>query len=228
MTCTRIHNLLAPGLFPILDVDLALPGTSRAEVIEQFLDADHALLIVRQKKWPKEKIISYLGELHELAGDMDFKIIMHQDFDLLKLFYDQDPSWIAGIHLTSLSEPITNVRKFYGNNILVGYSAHSKDEAIKASQDGADYIFLGAVYPTPKEHEHPFLGTDILSETCAAIDIPVYAIGGIHEGNLAEIADAGAYGFSALRALYADGTIEHNAAKMGFMWEDSSLTIPPT
>lgn len=216
MTATRIHPLLRTGLLPILDVTLAPPSEPLASVIEQFLEADHDLFIVRQPTFSKGKMARHVQTLAELAEFMDFQFIVHHHVEL------SNASGCIGVHLTARSPNLSEVRRKHDGNFLIGYSAHSLEEALQAQKDGADTIFLGAIYPTPKsDAKHPVLGPDTLHTICDQLEIPVYAIGGIDENNLGEIKKAGAYGFSCLRALYQDGQIEHQASKLGFIWEDA-------
>jgi thiamine-phosphate pyrophosphorylase len=216
MTALRIHPLLRTGLFPILDITLTPPGEPLASVVEQFLEADHDFFIVRQPTFSQEKMARHVQTLTELAEFMDFQFIVHHHTELC------DAPGVMGVHLTVRSPRVGDIRRTHAKDFLIGYSAHSLDEALQAQNNGADYIFLGAIYPTPKpDPEHPVLGTEVLRATCARLEIPVYAIGGIDENNITQTKQAGATGFCSLRALYSDGTIEHNAAKLGFVWEDA-------
>ncbi len=146
---------------------------------------------------------------------MDFDFIVHHDVELAL------QTEALGVHLTAHSSSVESVRALLGRDRVIGYSAHSLEEALQAKRQGADYIFLGAIFETPKpDPSHPVLGLDVLKQVCKKIEIPVYAIGGVNTENLILIKDAGAAGFSALRAVYANREIEHNVSKLGFMWED--------
>lgn len=205
---------LPEGLFPILDENFA-ESLSTSQIIEAFLDAEATPFIVRNKEMSADEYRNYIFEIDEMKKEMEFDYIVHHD---LNIFLKSNAS---GIHLTSMSTPVKDARKTVGKNKIIGYSAHSLEEARTARSDGADYIYLGAIFDTPKPHkDHPILGLNILKETCRKIEIPIYAIGGITSENLIQIRDAGAAGFSALRAVYCAGEVEHNISKLNFIWQD--------
>ena len=205
--------MLPEGLFAILDPNYSEKST--ALIIEELTDAEALPFIVRHKSLSLEEYTRFVHEIDELRDAIDFDYLIH-DHATLAL-----RSQALGVHLTANSMPVAQARALLGHKKLIGYSAHSLEEAIQAKLAGADYIFLGAIFKTPKpDSNHPILGIDVLSETCRKIEIPVYAIGGINESNLLPIKDAGAAGFSSLRALYNNDEIEHNASKLSFMWEE--------
>jgi thiamine-phosphate diphosphorylase len=210
-------DLLKSGLFPLLDLHRSA-SLSTARIIEAFLDADCDLFIVRQKDGGAVAFAQAVAEITELSRLMSFRFIVHHAIAVAA------EHRAAGVHLTAQSVGIAQAREILGPAALIGYSAHSLEEALVAEKAGCDYIFLGAIYATPKPTPgHPLLGTEELARVCHALTIPVYAIGGINETNLKQILAAGAAGFSCLRALYEDDNIEHNAAKLGFLWEDATI-----
>jgi len=206
--------ILPEGLFAIYDQDY-VQNLAPIEVIEAFLDAEAVPFIVRHKSQPKEKYRDIIAEINDLKREMDFDFIVHSDVELAK------NTEALGVHLTARSESVASARKKLGDNSIIGYSAHSIEEALDVKRQGADYIFLGAIFETPKAHnDHPILGLKTLKEACRKIEIPIYAIGGINASNLIQIKEAGAAGFSALRAVYENGEVEHNISKLGFLWAD--------
>lgn len=212
---TPKSDCLKPGLLPILEL-VRREVMPVAQVIEAFLDADCDLFIVRQKDMSDENFAARLAEIGELSRLMSFRFIVHHAVAVAA------ETGAAGVHLTSQSTSITKARALLGHEAVIGYSAHGLEEAEQAQTDGANYILLGAIFDTPKPHPgHPILGLETLTHVCRSLKIPVYAIGGINETNIAAVKHAGAAGFSALRALYDGGNVEHNAAKLGFLWEDA-------
>jgi thiamine-phosphate pyrophosphorylase len=100
----------------------------------------------------------------------------------------------------SLSAPPTN------SDFLVGVSCHSISSARQAANDGADYIFFGPIFATPSKAAYgPPQGLQRLSEVCAAIPVPVLAIGGITVANAASCLTVGAAGIAAIR-LFQDSS----------------------
>lgn len=200
------------GLFPILDENYS-QGLAAAEIIEAFLENNISSFIVRNKEMSEKNFEKYIQEIALMKNEMDFDFIIHGRVDLVKEF------GALGVHLTAESMSIAEARQTLGSHKLIGYSAHSIEEVKKAKIEGADYVFLGAIFKTPKKHaNHPILGLETLCDACQ-LGIPVYAIGGIHPNNLAEIKKTGVWGFAALRALYDNRDVEHNASKLNLLWQ---------
>lgn len=199
------------GLFPILDENHS-QGLTAAEIIESFLENDVSTFILRNKEMTENNFRKYVQEITLMKNEMDFDFIIHSHVDLVKEFD------AGGVHLTAKSMSIAEARKLLGPHKMIGYSAHSIEEVSKAKTEGANYVFLGAIFETPKKHaNHPILGLEILREACQ-LGISVYAIGGIDAKNLTAIKKTGAQGFSTLRALYANGDVEHNISKLKILW----------
>ncbi len=107
-----------------------------------------------------------------------------------------------GVHVGSDDLPIAHCRRLLGPAKLIGYSAHSLTEAYAAEQAGADYVALGAIYPTRnKGPDHPIQGLDKLKELVRTVSIPVVAIGGINLSNIREVADTGVNAVAMISAL---------------------------
>jgi thiamine-phosphate pyrophosphorylase len=111
----------------------------------------------------------------------------------------------AGVHLAGASMPARDVIRWCraGNapaDFLIGVSCHGLEDADEAEDAGASYVFFGPVFDTPaKKKFGPPQGISKLAEACAAVRIPVIAIGGVNEVNAAECLRTGAAGFAAIR-----------------------------
>lgn len=103
----------------------------------------------------------------------------------------------------------------------VGRSVHSAAEAAEAVADGADFLMVGHVYPTPSHPEFAGRGLDLVREV-AALGRPVIAIGGIDPSRALEVRDAGAYGAAAIRALWSAPDPAAAALALLAPWMESS------
>jgi thiamine-phosphate pyrophosphorylase len=115
----------------------------------------------------------------------------------------------AGVHLPARAVDCSRVRPIVPEGFLVGRSVHSLDEAAAAARGGGcDYLVFGAVFESrSKPVGHPVAGVDALAEVCAAVSLPVLAVGGITPDRAPDVARAGAAGVAAI-GLFARGT-EH-------------------
>ncbi len=107
-----------------------------------------------------------------------------------------------GVHVGSNDIAPAEIRKRLGSNILIGYSSHSVEEGIAASKGEADYVALGAIFPSrTKGPLHPVQGLDKLSELCKRSQKPVVAIGGIDRTNIDSVIAAKASSVAMITAL---------------------------
>lgn len=125
----------------------------------------------------------------------------------------------AGIHLGEKSLPleaVVNWRRSSGRtDFQIGVSCHSLNAARPAERGGADYIFFGPVFATPSKAAFgPPQGLERLREVCAAVEIPVLAIGGVNFENARACLDAGAAGVAAIRLFQDAGNADDLAARL--------------
>jgi thiamine-phosphate pyrophosphorylase len=107
-----------------------------------------------------------------------------------------------GVHVGTNDMPVTEIRKTFGDEIMIGFSSHSAEEAKKAWEMGADYVAFGAIFPTKtKGPGHPVQGLEKLREVVAAASIPVVAIGGICRENIEGVLKTGVSSVAMISAL---------------------------
>lgn len=97
-----------------------------------------------------------------------------------------------GVHLGQDDGSIEEARRLLGSTRLIGKSTHSLEQALAAYIEGADYIGLGPIFPTPTKPEYPSLGTSLIREVVTRVEVPVVCIGGIHPTTLRPVLEAGA------------------------------------
>jgi len=100
----------------------------------------------------------------------------------------EDIQYCDGIHLNSKAKSILDIRKEFGNDIIVGYSSHSGDEAKKALLDGADYVFLSPVFDS-KYEDIESIGLDDFNKAVEEIGEGVFALGGVNKDNFDLLGD---------------------------------------
>ena len=116
---------------------------------------------------------------------------------------------VAGVHLPGRAPDCARVRAIVPDGFLIGRSVHTAEEATAAaSSGGCDYLMFGSVFEShSKPAGHTVAGVDALAEVCAAVALPVLAVGGITPDRAPEVARAGAAGVAAI-GLFARGTDE--------------------
>lgn len=116
-----------------------------------------------------------------------------------------------GVHVGQEDMETGRVRALLGPDKLIGVSAHTVEEAKAAQKAGADYLGLGAVFPTGTKDDAGQLSLETLKEICSAVDIPSVAIGGISAKNILRLAGSGICGVAVVSALYAQPDIQSAA-----------------
>lgn len=115
----------------------------------------------------------------------------------------------VGVHLRSNSLPAAVARRLLGPQRLLGVSAHSMDEAVRAEANGADYVVLGPVYETPsKQAFGPPLGLSKLEAVCQVVQVPIIGIGGVTVDRARDVRRAGAFGVAVITAILSAEDVE--------------------
>jgi thiamine-phosphate pyrophosphorylase len=167
---------------------------------------------VREKDLATRQLLQLVSAAVKVVSVFSTRIIVNDRLDVALA------AGAAGVHLGGESLPVAEVSLWkkagrVSAEFLVGASCHSLEAASAAERDGADYLFLGPVFATPSKVQYGLpLGLERLRETCAAIRIPVLAIGGINIENAASCIQAGAAGIAAIR-LFQGGEAADSIVK---------------
>ena len=144
----------------------------------------------------RDDVYEVAKEIMTLKDRFDFTFIVNDYVDVA------GEVKADGVHVGSNDISPSEIRKRLGSNILIGYSSHSVDEGIAASDGEADYVALGAIFPSrTKGPLHPVQGLEKLSALCRASKKPVVAIGGIDRTNIDSVIAAKASSVAMITAL---------------------------
>ncbi|MCR5252731.1 MAG: thiamine phosphate synthase [Treponema sp.] len=119
-----------------------------------------------------------------------------------------------GVHVGQEDMNAFEVRKLLGPDKILGVSAQTVEEAILAEKQGADYLGVGAVFPTGTKSDAIDVSFSTLQAICKAVKIPVVAIGGITKDNLCQLKGSGIAGISVISALFAQKDIKAAAEEL--------------
>ena len=107
-----------------------------------------------------------------------------------------------GVHVGQDDMAASDVRARVGENMIIGVSAHTVEEALEAVKNGADYLGLGAVFSTSTKTDAGAMSHETLKAICDAVDVPTVAIGGISRNNLMQLAGSGVDGVAVVSAIF--------------------------
>ena len=113
------------------------------------------------------------------------------------------------------------VRERVGDDMIIGVSAHTVEEAVEAVKNGADYLGAGAVFGSSTKQNEGAMKKETLRSICEAVDIPVVAIGGINGKNLKELSHTGIDGVALVSAIFAADDIENTCRVLRNLTEET-------
>lgn len=146
--------------------------------VEQALKGGVTLIQLREKNKSTREYIQLAEKVHDIAKLYNVPLIIDDRVDIA-LAVDAD-----GVHMGACDMPIATARKLMGDNKIVGATAKTVDRAMEAYRQGADYLGVGAIYPTTTKVRTVLISIDTLRDICNAVPIPVNAIGGLNKDNI--------------------------------------------
>jgi thiamine-phosphate pyrophosphorylase len=150
------------------------------------IDGGVDLIQLRAKARPSAEIAKTAAELHSITMERDVPLVINDHPEIARVISAE------GVHVGQDDLAIGEVREIAGPDRIVGKSAHSVDQAIRAFHEGADYIGFGPIFATPTKPDYRPIGLGEVQRVHEAIRIPIFCIGGIKLDNLPEVIAAGA------------------------------------
>ncbi len=179
-----------------------LPGEDLMPAVKDALDAGARLIQLREKDLPARRLLEIARGLRQLTAGYGARLFVNDRVDVA-LIAEAD-----GVHLGQTGFGPGDARSIKKRGLLIGASAHGVEEARKAEDQGADFITLGPIYPTPSKLGYGApLGLDMIRKAKEAVRIPIFAIGGIGRDRIRHAIDAGADGVALIRAVFASADI---------------------
>lgn len=191
-------------LYIILDKK-AIGKKPLSRVAINLRDSKTGLIQMRDKGSIKSRILREALFLKKLFANTN-KLFIINDYVEIARIVDSD-----GVHLGQADTSIKTARRIFGKEKIIGISCHNLKQAITAQKSGADYIGFGPIFATPTKPEYKPVGLNLLKKLKRRIKIPVFAIGNINKGNLAEVIDAGANRVAICRAVLNKKNIRNQA-----------------
>ena len=178
--------------------DRAWVGTkSLYEQVKEALENGVTCVQLREKELDESDFLKEAKQISTLCKEYKVPFIVNDNVNIA-IACKAD-----GIHIGQEDMELTSVRKLVGEDMIIGVSAHTVEEAIKAQEGGADYIGIGAVFATSTKTDVDVLSFETLRSICEAVDIPTVAIGGIKKDNICKLKGSGIDGVAVVSAIFA-------------------------
>ena len=162
---------------------------------EAALQGGVTLLQIREKEKTTREYLSLARKVHELTRKYNVPFIIDDRIDIA-MAIDAE-----GVHLGKSDMPIDLARKILGPDKIIGATAKTVPQALEAWQQGADYLGVGAIYPTTTKVKTVLTSTDTLRDICNAVPIPANAIGGLNQDNIDVLAGIPIAGICVVSAI---------------------------
>lgn len=146
--------------------------------VREALEGGASILQLREKNKTTREYMALAQKVHELTKQYGVPLIMDDRLDVA-MAVDAE-----GVHLGQSDLPIHIARKIFGEEKIIGATAKTVEQAEEAYRQGADYLGVGAIYPTTTKVKTVLTSTEMLGDICRAVPIPVNAIGGLTKDNI--------------------------------------------
>ncbi|MCD7891684.1 MAG: thiamine phosphate synthase [Ruminococcus sp.] len=179
-----------------------------ASQVEKSIKGGVTCIQLREKELDDEGFLNEALEIKKICNKYNVPFIINDNVEVaLKCGAN-------GIHVGQSDMNAGSLRRLVGEEMIIGVSAGTVDEALEAAANGADYIGTGSVFVTSTKDDADHVTYDTLKEICSAVEIPVVAIGGITMENIQELQGSGVDGIAVVSALFAQEDIKSAAAEL--------------
>ncbi len=163
--------------------------------VEEALKGGATILQLREKDRTTREYISLARKVHGLTKKYHIPLIIDDRVDVALAMGAE------GVHLGQSDMPVITARKILGDDFIIGATTKTVPQALEAYEQGADYLGVGAIYPTTTKVKTVLTSTETLDAICKAVPIPVNAIGGLNKNNVHVLEGIGIAGFCVVSAI---------------------------
>lgn len=185
-----------------------LNGETLYEQVEKAIKGGATIVQLREKNLDGESFLDEALEIQKLCKKYNIPFIINDNVEISRTINAD------GVHVGQSDMKAGNVRAILGEDKILGVSAQTVEQALLAEKEGADYLGVGAVFPTGSKADADDVSCETLKAICEAVSIPVVAIGGIGVGNILKLTGTGICGVAVISAIFAADNIQKATAKL--------------
>ena len=179
-----------------------LNGRTLFDQVEEALDGGATCVQLREKSLDRDAFLQEAIEIARLCHRHGVPLLINDDVDIARR------SGADGVHVGQDDMEAHLARELLGPDMIVGVTAKTVEQALRAQEAGADYLGSGAVFGSSTKLNAKPMTKERLRSICDAVSIPVVAIGGINRNNLLELAGTGIHGVAVVSGIFAAADIE--------------------
>lgn len=179
-----------------------LCGRSLEEDVRKSLEGGVTFLQIREKRLDDGEFLEETLKLKEVCGEFKVPLVVNDNVEVAI------KSDVDGVHIGQDDMSAEEVRALIGDEKIMGVSAQTVEQALLAEEQGADYLGVGAVFPTDSKEDAETIDLKVFEEICKVVKIPVVAIGGITKENIDRLKGMGAKGVALISAIYGQNDIK--------------------
>ena len=185
-----------------------LDGRRLVDVVRESLDGGVTMVQLREKTLDEANFLAEAKELQALCRERGVPFLVNDNVGIAREM-DAD-----GVHVGQSDMEAQDVRALLGPDKILGVSAQTVEQAVLAEKHGADYLGVGAVFPTGSKDDADDVSYEMLKAICAAVSIPVVAIGGLNKSNILELSGTGVDGVALVSAIFSAEDIESECREL--------------
>ncbi len=189
-----------------------MSDTSIEECVEKSLKGGVSVVQIREKDCPGKEFLQIAKSVKEITRRYNVPLIINDRVDVA-IAVGAD-----GVHVGQDDLPCAIVRSMVGEDMIIGVSASSLTEALKAQQDGADYIGVGAMFATDTKTDAKVVSMEELDRIRREVSIPIVVIGGINKTTLPDFIGKGIDGIAVVSAIVSQNDVESAARELKSMF----------
>ncbi|MCP1490948.1 thiamine phosphate synthase [Peribacillus frigoritolerans] len=181
------------SLYLVTEESIAIEELTK--IIAESVSGGVSIVQLREKNNSSLSFYEKASALKQLLNELSIPLIINDRVDIA-LAVGAD-----GIHIGQDDLPLPVVKKMVPEDMIVGVSVSTLEEALEAERNGADYIGVGSVFPTKTKQDATLMALEDLGEICRGVSIPAVAIGGITADNISALSDSGLSGTAVVSAI---------------------------
>lgn len=181
------------SLYLVTEESIAIEELTR--IIAESVSGGVSIVQLREKNNSSLSFYKKASALKQLLNGLSIPLVINDRVDIA-LAVGAD-----GIHIGQDDLPLPVVKKMVPEDLIVGVSVSTLEEALEAERNGADYIGVGSVFPTKTKKDATLMALEDLGEICRGVSIPAVAIGGITADNMSALSNSGLSGTAVVSAI---------------------------